>query len=138
MTAPAVATRLEYGKLMCRRHKRIAYQECTCDGAARWHHGFRGPDTGSQETVIVQEWRYCGRSRIRRAGTPAYRPSDRQSFVTTAPAAMTQPSPTLTPGSSTALAPIQHPEATTTGARNTPAARTIEVPIWWELVPKRT
>ena len=57
------------------------------------------------------------------AGTPAYNKSGSQSLVTTAPAAITQPSPTVTPGNIVARAPIQQPFPIVTGLRLDSPAR---------------
>ena len=43
------------------------------------------------------------------AGTPPYKVLEQQLLITTAPAAITTPSPISTPGSIVALAPIQQP-----------------------------
>lgn len=65
----------------------------------------------------------------RRAGTPAYIPSGAQSCVTTAPAATTQPRPTVTPGSTVTRAPSQTPSSITTGRPRTCPNRRLLGPI---------
>jgi hypothetical protein len=52
---------------------------------------------------------------MRRAGTPAIRAKGGTSFVTTAPAAMKQYSPSLLPQTMVALAPIVAPRFTSVG-----------------------
>jgi hypothetical protein len=54
-------------------------------------------------------------SLMRRAGTPAYKPLAPQSLLTTAPVAITQPFPIVTPGRTTARAPNQQPSPTVIG-----------------------
>ena len=67
----------------------------------------------------------------RRAGTPAYNPSGAQSCVTTAPAATTQPRPTVTPGSTVTRAPSQTPSSISTGSPRTWPSRRLLGPMSW-------
>ena len=79
-----------------------------------------------------------GRSRMRLAGAPTYNPCGAQSFVTTAPAPITQPSPIVMPGRMSARAPIQHPSPTRMGRAQVVDARFSGPPMSWLVVQKVT
>lgn len=71
---------------------------------------------------------------MRLAGTPEYRNCGSQLFVTTAPAAITQPCPIVTPGKIMTPAPIQAPSRIFTSALVCLPLRIELGPISWLLV----
>ena len=75
---------------------------------------------------------------MRLAGTPAYKPFGSQFLFTTAPVAITQPLPTVTPGMITARAPIQQPSPTVIGPGLTGPALSNAGPILWDDVQNMT